>query len=253
MPLLRSTERVRRTKIRYDQLQGRHIALQHEALHDPLGCGVDHTHDTDQMLHGLPEGFPEIDIAPEGGVDDDATISVMIVYTPNAEVWALQNSSGIENVVSQSMSLAQEAMDNSDVGITLDLVYAGVVDYIESGNSFQNLQRLTSPSDGYMEEVHDLRDAYGADLVACLRARQMWAASRGLWIHLPGGLPSAFPSRVCNRRPTASSMPTRWGTTSVTCTAVISEITPQVQLAVCLSTPPGGAGPARTVPAMRPS
>jgi len=60
----------------------------------------------------------------------------MAVYTPDAGVWALQNSSGIENVVSQSMSLAQEAMDNSDVGITLDLIYEGAVDHIESGNSF---------------------------------------------------------------------------------------------------------------------
>jgi hypothetical protein len=176
-------------EIRYDKLRGRHIAVAYEALHDPLGCGVDHTHDAHHMPHGLPEGFPEIDIAPEGGVDDDATISVMIVYTPNAEVWALQNSSGIENVVSQSMSLAQEAMDNSDVGITLDLVYAGVVDYIESGNSFQNLQRLTSTSDGYMEEVHELRDAYGADLVA-LFTRTSDVGGVAWLLNSPTGRPS---------------------------------------------------------------
>ena len=151
-------------EIRFDPLRGRHVAIQHEALHDPLGCGVDHAQDHfhDHTLDGLPQ----LEVTPQGGVDDEATISVMVVYTPNAEVWALQNSSGIENVVSQAMGLAQEAMDNSDVGITLDLVYAGAVDYIESNNSFQNLQRLTSTSDGYMEEVHDLRDEYGADLVA---------------------------------------------------------------------------------------
>ncbi|OGV46860.1 MAG: hypothetical protein A2X46_15890 [Lentisphaerae bacterium GWF2_57_35] len=94
------------------------------------------------------------------------TIDVMIVYTPNAKTWANTSGGGINNVIAQAMSRGQQTMDNTAVPVTLRLIHSAEVSYTESGNSNTDLNRLTNPSDGYMDNVHTLRSTYGADLVA---------------------------------------------------------------------------------------
>jgi len=42
------------------------------------------------------------------------------------------------------------------------------VDYEESGNTFTDLNRLRLTSDGYLDEVHQIRDDFDADLVVLL-------------------------------------------------------------------------------------
>ena len=91
-------------------------------------------------------------------------IDCMIVYTPSARDYA-NNGSGINNFISQAMSLAQLGMDNSLVEITMRLVHSALINYTESGSSNTDLDRLTDAADGYMDEVHTWRDSYGADLV----------------------------------------------------------------------------------------
>jgi len=97
---------------------------------------------------------------------DDTNIDVMVVYTPNAHDWALENEGGIRNVISAAQHRANQVVDNSEVGIDINTVHTSEVDYVESGDSALDLMRLTNTSDGYMEEVHDWRDYYGADLVS---------------------------------------------------------------------------------------
>ena len=97
--------------------------------------------------------------------DTAATVDVMVVYTPAAASWASANAGNINLVISQAMEKAQLAMDNSNTLMNMHLVYSGQVAYTESGNSGTDLDRLTSTSDGYMDNVHALRDQYGADLV----------------------------------------------------------------------------------------
>ena len=113
------------------------------------------------------------------GPEDPARIDVMIVYTPKAREWAENNNGGIENVLALSMANAQLVLDNSQVGITMVLVHSDLVDYEESGDSGDDLMRLTaSPSfnpfgsdaEDYMNEVHEWRDTYGADLTAIFAA-----------------------------------------------------------------------------------
>ncbi len=112
------------------------------------------------------------------GPDDPANIDVMIVYTPAARNWANNHGGGIANVVAQSMANAQLVLDNSETLMTVTLAHSSLVDYEESGSSGADLRRLTSSADnpwndwngytiaGYMDEVHDWRDQYGADLTA---------------------------------------------------------------------------------------
>ena len=96
---------------------------------------------------------------------DAVTVDVMIVYTPAAASWADSSGGGIENVVAQAMQKAELALDNSETVLTTRLVYSGQVTYTESGSIDTDLTRLRSTTDGYMDDVHTLRNLYGVDLV----------------------------------------------------------------------------------------
>ena len=99
--------------------------------------------------------------------DAEAVIGIMVVYTPAARNWAA-GEGGIENIVSVAVEKLQLALDNSDTKTSVELVHAAEIQYRESGNSSRDLRRLQNPKDGHMDEVHEWRNRYGADLVAML-------------------------------------------------------------------------------------
>ena len=100
--------------------------------------------------------------------DTPAEIDVMIVYTPAAANWAATNEGNINNTIAVAMDKANLVSSNSDLGISYNLVYSGEVEYTESDSSQTDIERLRGKTDGYMDEVHDLRNDYAADLVALL-------------------------------------------------------------------------------------
>ncbi len=105
---------------------------------------------------------------PLFNVDDGSVIDVMIVYTAEA-----RNGWGGTNNI---MALAQNCIDTSNIAYTnsnigpleLNLVHVEEVSYSESGSASTDISRLQDDNDGYMDNVHPLRDANGADLVALL-------------------------------------------------------------------------------------
>ena len=115
--------------------------------------------------------------------DDDVVIDLLIVFTAAARQWALFSVSipTIDEVIAQAMNLSQTALDNSNTRVILRLVDAVEIDYDETTDgvsSGDRLRRLTasptflpsswSDAAGYMDEVHDLRDQTGADIVSLL-------------------------------------------------------------------------------------
>lgn len=90
-------------------------------------------------------------------------IDVMVVYTPAAAGWA----TNINNTIATAMSRSNTASNNSNLGISFNLVYSGQVNYTESGSS-TDLGRLRGQFDGFMDEVHTLRNIHAADMVAIL-------------------------------------------------------------------------------------
>ena len=48
------------------------------------------------------------------------------------------------------------------------LVHAYQTDYVKSGDQFVHLWRFADKADGYMDEVHDLRDEKRADVVVLI-------------------------------------------------------------------------------------
>lgn len=120
--------------------------------------------------------FSPFDI--ESSLQTGVPIDVMIVYTDDAQSWADDKEGGIELLISEMMNLSQQALENSELDISLRVVDTYHTDFQEDGNdSPGDLRKLTAlPDDdrfgsehqGYMEEIHTRRDDNGADLVAML-------------------------------------------------------------------------------------
>jgi hypothetical protein len=95
------------------------------------------------------------------------TITLMIVYTQAAAAWSAQYQTSIQNTIALTMARSKLALDNSNTLITLKLVHTAQVDYTELHNN-NDLYNLRNNNDGFMDEVHTLRDRYAADVVALL-------------------------------------------------------------------------------------
>ncbi|MCZ6872323.1 MAG: fibronectin type III domain-containing protein [bacterium] len=93
-------------------------------------------------------------------------IDLMVIYTSASR--SRYGQAGIEALIMSAVESANQAYLNSAIDKQLNIVYMGEVSYSETGNMGDALTRLRSTSDGYMDEVHSLRNAYGADLVAMI-------------------------------------------------------------------------------------
>jgi len=125
----------------------------------------------------LDSNSPPRIVARGGGT---SVADIMVVYTPAARI-AAGGTSAIENQVRQAVDSANQVMLNSVTNSQLRLVFCGETSYTESGSSSTDLNSLTyrlnqmvgdpptnRDPNGAMDEVHALRDYFGADLVALL-------------------------------------------------------------------------------------
>ncbi len=92
------------------------------------------------------------------------TIDVAVVYTPAARDEA-GGTAAIGAVIDLMVAETNQAYEDSGVGHRIALVERSEVSYTEVVESGATVGHLTDPSDGYMDEVHALRDRTGADLV----------------------------------------------------------------------------------------
>ena len=96
--------------------------------------------------------------------DDGSEIDVMVVYTPLAK-HREGGRAAIEALIDLFVAETNQAYANSGVVHRIRLVLREEVNYVEDEDSGIDLGRLRDDSDGYMDHVHGLRDAYAADLV----------------------------------------------------------------------------------------
>jgi hypothetical protein len=92
-------------------------------------------------------------------------LHLMIVYTP---ALAAVLGAGLPAFLQAAEDVVNDVLDNSLVPIHARLVHSLALTYTESGNMSTDLSRLRAPADGFMDEVHEARDAYSADLVALI-------------------------------------------------------------------------------------
>lgn len=102
------------------------------------------------------------------GCPDPATdIDVMVVFTQAAEDGA-GGPEGMEAFIYECLELTNLCYENSDINQRMNLVHFTRVTYTESGDAFDDRAALQDPADGQMDNIHTLRNTYGADLVALL-------------------------------------------------------------------------------------
>ncbi len=121
------------------------------------------THDALPVLSSNPDVAPGGRIRPTA-VDDGQTIDLMVSYTSQALA-----GFGSDDTMRASIDLAvastNEAFLNSGLNVALRLVHAGVVEYEESGDPATDNVRQKSTADGFLDDLHNIRKLYAADLV----------------------------------------------------------------------------------------
>ena len=109
---------------------------------------------------------PETRSAPSYSVaaDDGSVFDVMVVYTPAARA-AAGGTAAMQALVALGETETNIAYDNSQIIPNLNVVHTAEVSYVESGDLSTDLSRLAISFDGFMDNVHALRDTHSADLV----------------------------------------------------------------------------------------
>lgn len=168
-----------------------YISLNNERVDNHLSCEIDHTKElvSTPHFHNRIEEAKSKSAYTQNSVaspliaaeDDSITIDLMIVYTNASETWALTSGFGdINGVMAQSVNLSQTALNSSGIGVNLRLVHTYNTNYneeLDGVDSEDRLSRFTQNSarpnfspeegyDGFMEEIHDLRNQFGADVVS---------------------------------------------------------------------------------------
>ena len=95
----------------------------------------------------------------------DCKIRVLVLYTQNA--LSSPSISNIKNTILTAVALTNQSFVNSQINYQIELVYAGQTNYTES-TYVTDLSRFKTAGDGYMDEVHALRNKYSADVCVLL-------------------------------------------------------------------------------------
>jgi hypothetical protein len=109
-----------------------------------------------------PEKDATAPAAPAKSDAKDITIDVIVAYTRKAA----SNYADIKHeLIDLAIEEANESFRISDLGqIKLRLVHAYETSYVEEGSHFDHVWRFADKGDGYMEEIHALRDKHRADV-----------------------------------------------------------------------------------------
>lgn len=98
--------------------------------------------------------------------DSGARIDVLVVYTPAARA-AAGGATAMQSLIDLAVAETNQSYQNSGITPRVRLVHTAEVSYTEAGFS-TDLNRLQGASDGFVDNVHALRDQYGADAVAMI-------------------------------------------------------------------------------------
>lgn len=122
-------------------------------------CGCDETHKI---------GAGEIGIEPgNGGRFTNHEIDVMVVYTDNARA-TNGGESGINALINLAIHETNWAYSRSDIWQRLMLVHTEEINWVEDGDDGGYLSDLRGTTDGVADEVHAMRNEYGADMVSLI-------------------------------------------------------------------------------------
>jgi hypothetical protein len=108
---------------------------------------------------------------PVSGIESSAAAAqradVLVAYSPQARS-ANGGTNGMLSLINLAVTETNQSYQNSKVAFRLRLVHAHETPQSENSNMSTMLNRVRSTSDGWYDEVHALRDQYGADFVAMI-------------------------------------------------------------------------------------
>ncbi|MXY16083.1 MAG: PKD domain-containing protein [Acidobacteria bacterium] len=104
--------------------------------------------------------LPVVDLQPSTGITQ---VDVLVVYTTAARE-AAGGEAAIEAEIDLWVAATNGYFAASGVNQRIGLAHVEELDYVETASSYE-LSLLRGAGDGFMDEVHALRDAVGADLV----------------------------------------------------------------------------------------
>ncbi|MBA4421920.1 MAG: hypothetical protein C0390_02320 [Syntrophus sp. (in: bacteria)] len=139
-----------------------------------VGGGVHAVYQVDQSA--FPPELPPIPVYDTGSDssrnsvpvkgDSAATIDVLVAYTPAAKN-AAGGTAAMLSLIALAVTETNAGYSQSVVSQRIRLVHQPEVSYTESDWN-TDLERLKGKTDGYMDNIHALRDQYGADLVVLI-------------------------------------------------------------------------------------
>ncbi len=97
-------------------------------------------------------------------LDEGGEIDLLVVYTPRARR-AAGGDDAIASLVALGVAETNLALERSGVEARLRLVELREVSFREAGRVESDLEILREENDGALDEVHALREAFGADVV----------------------------------------------------------------------------------------
>jgi hypothetical protein len=96
----------------------------------------------------------------------DVTIDVIVAYTKKAASYYTDVK---RELVDLSVEEANNSFRMSNLGnVKLRLVHSYQTDYVERGAHFDHVWRFADKGDGYMDEIHPLREKYRADVAVLI-------------------------------------------------------------------------------------
>ncbi len=132
-----------------------------------------HPHDCEETAHAhgdAIQGDGSNDLlhgdTPVIAADSGTVIDIMIVYTPAARERYGQDV--LEGMILNAVDSMNQATINSGISAQFNLVHTSEINYIETGEARISLSAVSSLSDGRIDEVHEWRDSYGADVVSMI-------------------------------------------------------------------------------------
>ncbi len=132
---------------------------------------IDHTLEPECGTHGhgleIDAGEKGHDHGGNGNRFVDHEIDSMVVYTDNARV-SNGGTNGINALINLAVHETNMAYSRSDVSQRLMLVHTEEINWFEDGDDFGYLSDLAGKTDGVADNVHALRDTYGADVVTLI-------------------------------------------------------------------------------------
>lgn len=137
-----------------------------------------HQVNTGQRTHILDEPFA-------------CRLRVLVLYTPAAAA----ASTNVVNTARLAIDGMNQSFVNSNINREVELVYVEETAYVEQGSS-TDLTRFRTPNDGFMDEVHQLRDVHQADICVLIAEETDFC---GIASKVKASAPNAFcvVNRIC--------------------------------------------------------